>query len=421
MATIHADTLFHPTSAPPAGELLLEDPAIARSERKVLIAMTVTMVAAIMTMKVAIPLVPGQTMLQLALVIVWILFGYLAAIGRLRISPIKLMLFLIFSGGAIFVHILQPDKSFSVPSLLYVLTIYATYIFMVPVREETLRRYLLNFQLITIGAAVMVGIDWAFQFAGMKMPSIETIIPKPVLFFNYVYLQPLEWGSRFDKPNGFFFLETSYVSQFMAFGLVLEICLFQRLRYMAVQGLALVASFGGTGLLLVVLCAPVVLFYFRLRLLPLLLISAPIVGIAAFQLGLVENAMSRTEEFSEDGSSGNQRFNRQFERVGEVFRGPTENILIGIGAGQMPQHLHVMWTPISKVVVEYGVFVYAAFWLFFFYAMFGNGIPFIVSWMMTMQYLFLNGSFLVPMNSVFNVLLAALLVVPKELRRRDLS
>ena len=420
MATAH--TSLPLTEPPPAVAPVLpleEEAAIARSDRKVLIAITTAFVFAIMTMKVGIPIVPGQTMLQLALFAIWGLLGYLAIIGRLRISPIKLSLFLVFATGAIFVHILQPDKSFSLPSLLYVLLIYSTYVFFVPVREETLRRFLLNFQILTLCAAAIVGIDWIFQFAHLKMPSIEHIIPKALLFFNFVYIQPLEWGSHFDKPNGFFFLETSYVSQFMAFGLLFEVCLFQRLRYMAVQGVGLVAAFGGTGLLCVVLCAPVVLFYFRLRLLPLLLISAPIIGVAAFQLGLVENAMSRTEEFSEDGSSGNQRFNRQFERVGEVFQGPVENMLIGIGAGQMPQHLHIMWTPVSKVVVEYGVFVYAAFWLFFFYSMFGSGIPFIVSWVMTMQYLFLNGSFLVPINSVFNVLLAALLMVPKEWRRKE--
>ncbi|WP_340318200.1 hypothetical protein [Rhizorhabdus argentea] len=384
-----------------------------KSERFVLRTITATLVVAVVTQKVAIPIVPGKIALQITLLIQYGMILALLLGGRIKLSLGKLALFLTFSSAAVLVHILQAKEDFSLPSLVYVILIYSTYIYVVPIRQETFTRYLMNFQIVAVCACIMVFMDWACQFAHLGMPSIEYFIPKSFIFFNYVYIQPLEWGARYLKPNGFFFLETSYVSQFIAFGLIIEICLFQRIRFLGALALGQVCSFGGTGMTLVLLSIPVVLFYFRLKLLPLILIAAPIAGITAIQIGLVDNIIMRSQEFSQEGSSGNQRFTVQAERVAEVLRGDTRDALIGIGAGQMPQYLNMMWTPVSKVLVEYGVIVYALFWTFLLFCMFGRGVPFVISWMALMQYVFLNGSFLVPINSFYNVMLAALLIVRK--------
>ena len=381
-----------------------------KSERFVLVAMAVTFVIAVLSMKIAIPLA-GTISLQITLPIQLILFGVLAVKGRLKVSLTKLFLFALFSIVCLLTAMFQPNPKFSMPSLCFVLVIYASYVFALPMRDETFRKLLKIIQTFGLFVVAMVAMDWLVQFAGQEMPSIEKFIPQPLLFYNYVYAQPLEWGARYMKPNGFFFLETSYVSQFVAMCLILEVAFFQRFKQLVAYGVALVLSFGGTGMTLALLCAPVLLFYFRLKLLPLVLIAVPVMAVTAVQVGLVQNVEKRTQEFGEEGSSGNQRFNAQFERIGEALSGPTRDALFGIGAGQMPQRLNLMWTPISKVFVEYGLFAYGLFWVFLLYSMFGRGVPFIISWMVLMQYLFLNGSFLVPINNFYNIFFAALIVI----------
>ncbi|MBW4329896.1 hypothetical protein KY084_03280 [Stakelama sp. CBK3Z-3] len=382
-----------------------------KSERFVLRTLTISFAIAVLTMKIGLPLSPGKVSVQFVLVIQYAVIALLMIAGRLKVSIGKLFIFLLFGMACLITAMLQPNPNFSFPSLIYVLAIYATYIFLVPVRDETLRKYFEAIQIFAIVAVALVIIDWAVQFAGQHMPNIENIIPKNFLFFDYIYIQPLEWGSRFNKPNAYFFLETSFVSQFIAFALIIEAAFFQRFKNLLIYGVGLVFTFGGTGMMLALLCVPVLLFHLRVRMLPLILISLPVVAVAAIQVGLVQNVEKRTAEFGEKGASANQRFNAQFERVGEVFSGPIRETLIGIGPGQMPNRINIMWTPISKVIVEYGIFVYALFWAFLIYCLFGRGIPFIISWMVVIQYLFLNGSFLVPIVNFYNVMLAGMLMV----------
>ena len=62
----------------------------------------------------------------------------------------------------------------------------------------------------------------------------------------YNLVIPVGIGSLL-KSNGFFIIEPSTFSQFMALGLIIEATLFRRPRYLIFFILALVLSFSGTG------------------------------------------------------------------------------------------------------------------------------------------------------------------------------
>jgi hypothetical protein len=66
----------------------------------------------------------------------------------------------------------------------------------------------------------------------------------------------------------------------------------------------------------------------------------------------------------------------------------------------------VLLPPATKVMVEYGVFVLVAFMAFTSISVFVGGVPFVVGWAVLMQYMFLNGSFLVPLHIVYCYFLA---------------
>lgn len=388
-------------------------PPLDGRERFVVTTVTVGYTLATATEKVAILLFPG-TALQIALLVAMATIGFLCWRGGMGINIKKALLYLLFGAAAGITALANNVTASTLPSILFVYAVYSIYIFSVPISKGAFGKIMDNIVVLGVIAAAFVYIDWAYQLAGFKMPNIEFFIPKSFRFFNYVYIQPTEWGSRWTKPNGYWFLETSYVSQFCAMSLVIEACRRQRLFYLGATATGLLLSFGGTGMTLLALSIPVILFYVRPRLILIAILMMPLLFGAAIKSGLVENIESRAGEFTTEGKSGNQRFTVQLETLGATLTGPTREGLLGIGPGRMPQRLHLMWTPISKVIVEYGLFVYVLFWAFFFTSLFGRGVPFYVSWIVTMQYLFLNGSFLVPINSVICVMLAGMYQVTSE-------
>ncbi|MDE0879241.1 MAG: hypothetical protein OSB00_11355, partial [Sphingomonas bacterium] len=368
-------------------------------------AVLITLVLSIVFMKFA-PHMLG-TSIQLALPFTFALISYLLFRRLGYISVTKFLLYIGFVCLASLVSMLAGGKA-ELPSFLFVCVIYLMYVVEIKISQLAYLKYLNWITYLGMIAAFMVAIQWACQFLGFGMPSLEIIMPKSIIMFNYVYIQPLEWGAKYMKPNGIIFLEASYISQFMALVCIIEACFFQRLKFLAIFAVTLLVSFGGTGMLLLVLCAPVILFYLRLKLLPILIISAPICGVAAYQIGLFENVQDRLGEFNQEGTSGNMRFTQQFIVVKKVLLGPPKDAFFGQGSGTMPQGLHIMYTPVSKVMFEYGIFVYVLFYFFLFRSVFGKGVPFIMSWAMTMQYLWLNGSFLVPINNVYLVLICSI-------------
>lgn len=373
---------------------------------------------AIVTMKLA-PHMAG-TSLETVLLQMYIMLATLLIMRVAYFSLNRLLLYILFICGGAMANLLSGPSS-QLPSFLFVVVIYFTYTVELKISKEGYLYYLNIVQWFGIVASGLVFVDWAFQLVGFEMPSLDKIIPDNWIFFNYVYIQPLEWGNKYLKPNGLFFLEASYISQFLAFCLAFEICLFRRFKFIMAFSVALISTFGGTGMLLFALCAPVIIFYMRIQLVPLLLVAMAVGGVAAVQLGVLDNVEQRTEEFGKPGSSGNMRFTNQWNVFVGVAQGDTEKALVGHGAGVMLRQLHTMYIPPTKVAYEYGLIVQFFWFIFILSCMFGRGVPFVVSWAMLMQYLFLNGSFLVPINNYYVVILAGLFRVTGDPKWSTLS
>jgi hypothetical protein len=224
----------------------------------------------------------------------------------------------------------------------------------------------------------------------------------------------MHWGSRWIKPNGVFFLETSHLSQFIAMGLVIESCIFRRPVFVLILAASLMASFGGTGLLLVLLASPLILLSMRpVHVLAAALFLPALLGLGA-QIGWLDNVASRSDEASRDKSSGYYRFVEPAEAVVESLKGSPEIALLGEGAGSMRKGQGAAWPPYSKAIVEYGL-IGAILWLLLVTVpVAGNGVPLIVSCAVLIQYHFLNGSFAVPLNVYYIWLLSAAYMVRKE-------
>ena len=127
----------------------------------------------------------------------------------------------------------------------------------------------------------------------------------------------------------------------------------------------------------------------------------PIAYAGASAIGLTKNIEGRVSEFGSRGTSGEMRFSRPAEAVVDAMFGDEADMLIGKGAGSMPKGqsakgANFAWAPYAKVFVEYGIVAFIFWALLILTAMFGHGVPFAISWVVFLQYQFMNGSLNVP-------------------------
>ncbi|MEJ0071260.1 MAG: hypothetical protein WDO24_23740 [Pseudomonadota bacterium] len=216
--------------------------------------MTLDLILLVVLQKFALPL-GGEAQISMVLLSHYAVLGVLLFARRATIEPTRLLLYAAFMLLALLANLL-PDRSFSVPSLLLAAVTYAGLVPVMQIERTSYRRILLNFQRVAATLCLLVFFQHACQLAGLGMPTLENIQPEATLYHEYVYIQPLYWSSPYFKPNAIFLLEASHTSQFFAMALILELAVFFRLRYVLLFGCGLVATFAGTGLLLVLLSSP---------------------------------------------------------------------------------------------------------------------------------------------------------------------
>ena len=378
---------------------------------------TTMLVLTVLFQKVAIPF-SGLSQIELVLPMNLAFLIYLTIKDYAKINVMRLTLLLTTIAIALFIHVFYITGDFSVPSLLFYAVIYSLYIFSVPISRSDYEKILRNFRSLALLVCALVGLDWAVQLVRLPMPNLEPLIPQQWLFNFYNYIQPLEWKAQYMKPNGIFFLETSCLSQFIATALILEICIFQNVRNLCIFGVSLLSTFGGTGLILVLLSAPLIFLYLRPLFFVCLLVAVPMGVVTASSIGLLDNIQHRSGEFSQEGTSGYQRFVAPFVIIGDAIASPGGEALFGRGAGNMLRAANIAWNPVSKAFGEYGLIFTVVWFLLLVIGMFGRGVPFIVSWMLFMQYHLLNGSFLVPLFTIYCVLLTGLYIIEDEPERQ---
>jgi hypothetical protein len=201
--------------------------------------------------------------------------------------------------------------------------------------------------------AQLVGIS-IFRFTGLLPSSIlaET---------GWNMLIPFGIGDLY-KSNGFFLVEPSVTSQFLAIGIIIEVLFFRRWLYLVVFGLALVLTLSGTGTLVLatfVLTVACRLGWKGVALAAVCILLAMVIagGVMLIVPVVADIAIGRLNEFTTIGSSGFVRFVTPFWLINDVMREYPSAAFFGIGAGTseritLPYHYAVN-TPV-KIAVEYG-------------------------------------------------------------------
>lgn len=283
---------------------------------------------------------------------------------RTRLTLFILLCSLTFASVAI--GAVQPERfgySTSFPSLaqFLLLTSLVTLRFTEPV-EEKLFFTGVNTLLAIIAIAGIV--QFSAQFAGISIFSFREIVPDKLLFEDGYNLQIPIGTSGYFKSNGFFLLEPSVFSQFMALGLSIEILVLRRVRYIGLLLAGLIVSLSGTGWIILGSFILAVAVGMKGRGIVMALATVTLLGtglaILAFAApDFFDSFSGRIGEFSAPGSSGHARFVAPFWTIQDVVWRAPWSILVGLGAG-VGERLYILPydqslnTPV-KLFIEFGL------------------------------------------------------------------
>ncbi len=307
--------------------------------------------------------------------------------------------------------------TYSVNSFALYAVLYLPLIVAFRVTEATYRQCMNSFSTMMVVAVGVVFLQHLIQVSigWQYWPDLDRLLPPSLLIPNFNYVQPIVWGMNYMKPNGIVFLEVSFLSQFIALALGVELVLFRRWWRVALFVSAVFATFAGTGLLLLLLTLPVLIGRVSIRNMVLATIGLAIVGWLAWWLGWVDLVSHRFDEFSRSGASANMRFVEPYNRL-VAFASDPHSLYRGIGAGQIEKALNFQWWPITKAILEYGILPGLLFYGFFLYTLFNRAPRLRIAYMLVVWFTF-EGALLTAVNPIVCMLLSTMFAIEGQRRK----
>lgn len=308
--------------------------------------------------------------------------------------------------------------NYSFKSFALYATLYLPMVMAFRVTDAAYRRCMGFFSSLMLGVVCIVIAQHATQLTvgWQYWPNLDTLLAPSLLIPNFNYIQPIVWGMNYMKPNGIFFLEVSFLSQFIALALGVELVIFRRWWRILAFTATLFISFAGTGLLLLLLTIPVLIGRVSIRNMVFAIAAFAVIGLLAWWLGWVDLVSHRFTEFDRSGASANMRFVEPFNRL-LSFAADPHSIYRGIGAGQIEKALNFQWWPITKAILEYGIIPGLLFYAFFLYALFNRAPSLRIAFLLAVWFSF-EGALLTAVNPITCVLLSTMFIVDREKARR---
>ncbi len=299
--------------------------------------------------------------LSVPMLIMFASIGWQLVARHLTIVAERMAIFLIFCGFCLLSEAVNQGSATSVGQ---VIMLYVCMTACAKLSPETYRQILNRFIMFMILPSLIVFVQYFYQKAtGLGDPlNLELYFPKSILMAGFYYNAHYPWNSTFSRPNGFFFLEPSFVSAFLASAAILEIAYFRR-RWCA--GLLLAATFfsmGATGISMLVIATPFLLLREKRQVIIVTIILIVVALLAAYMLDIPLPVVSRLNEFEDPKSSGSDRMTSSATEFLTWLADPASS-WFGSGAGTSPAGQ--VW-PLLKLLREYGPFAMFSFFALYF-------------------------------------------------------
>jgi hypothetical protein len=335
--------------------------------------------------------------MELNIVPVLLIAFHQFASGRLSIVYDRLLWFLpvVLATTA---SLLLNFHSNMLPSYLLLLVLYGLLTLARSSTQDKYRQTLQAFQLIALTLSSLAIVQFAAQFVidGRKLIQFYGLFPAYVFTQRFNTIIPIG-GSSLIKSNGIFLLEPSTMSQIAAIGILTEVVAFRRPRYLAVMAAALLLSYSGTGLALLIGFVPLAVLRNKAARPPVLLVVGAAIALLATGLIDLTAFTSRIGEFENTRASGFQRFVSPLWLGRDFFETASPSaLLFGNGPGTTDAFVAANWywgfaVTWLKLIYEYGLIGTSLFICFLASCLRNSACPGILLAAILFQYTFLGG------------------------------
>jgi hypothetical protein len=393
--------------------------------------LAIELILVVALQRVAVPFVGGQVSMTLPVVLLGM--GYLFARGVLVEDAVRAGLFVVSIVLCLLAAIgaLLAGLPVEMSSLLLFVVIYVPFVYVLaPQFHDLYPRLPELFCRFMVIAALLTLLQWAVQIAGGPYLDPLNSLPSEFLLHGYNTSYAVVYGSGITKSNGFFFLEPSFCSQFLALAALIQLARGGKIWRVVLFGLALLPTVSGTGLLLVAfgLIILAVRRGSRWSLAMGVVTALAVAVVAATPAGAP--FASRADESKYADSSFTLRFVAPYERTFEALGSASSAPLVGIGAGgaQRISDEYIAYTGDAalafsvpaKLITEYGLIAGFAF-LFFTVATFLVRVPSVtIALMLLFVHVTLSGSLHQPFIVYLGLLLASLFAKPRQMPKPPL-
>ena len=388
------------------------DPRKAKSERSRLMRLCrIQLLTTIGLSRLALPF--GDKQIQMTWVVGSICFLVIALQTGFAVSGRRLAAMTGIAAVTVFETLYYHD-AFSPLSLLYLFGIYVPLCLTMPALDSnSLREIWKSFVHLTAFLAVCGLIQVAVELVshGYFLDPLS-LLPEQFQLAGYETLYKTSVGPfSYVKPNGMFALEPSFFSQFIALGLVAELQYFRRKNIVVLLAAALLVSFAGTGLLVLLVALP---FTKQSPKWVALAIAVGLVWSVAVGDKVKDFYSQRLEEINKPGQSGNARFVAPYQVMWEKWNESKEVMAVGIGAGQsslLGNQREANLAPVAKVGLEFGLLGLVVFCFFWSGMYFNLALPACILAALWAFYFVASGAFLHP-PTVFPIWILTLGFMP---------
>ncbi|MDB5819319.1 MAG: hypothetical protein JWQ11_2959 [Rhizobacter sp.] len=293
-----------------------------------------------------------------------LLMGLVYGIGskRLVISLARLTSICLIFGSLGILHLLIPDFEVKLSSLGLLFFLFLPF----ALEGSDSTKPSIDVEKFVVSLALFFAVCGLYQFVAQKVMPLVAIKPIDLLIPQSLQVQGFNafategYKSERFRPNGIFFLEPSFYSQFLALGIVIQ-TFAKRMRpaALAIMFLGLVTSLSGTGIIvLIVGMVPLVALGRGRAAIIFLLVLLVVFVMFHDELGL-QRTWERMMEFDRPGTSSHERFVAGFGLLGSAFDIHPEKLWFGYGPGQLSREVRIEYgssdMAIVKLTYEYGV------------------------------------------------------------------
>jgi hypothetical protein len=345
-------------------------------------------------------------------------------LGRLLVNPQTFVFFSVVALCLVVISIAPLRKEFSSSSLLLILCLLLPYAFSFRAGAIQHRTALACYNALAIMLSILAIAQFSAQFIlGRSIAFwLDYNIPDTILLKGFNNLNELEYGSDIIKSNGVFLLEPSSLSQTVCLAIIIELAYFRRLWAIILYSGAEVVSYSGTGVLMLLLVAPILIWRYGWKAIVVLPVYV-LIGFLFFEELRLDVFLTRTSEFEATNTSGYGRFLGIFRLLTDYVWSEAGTTFFGRGPGSVTENaLNVdygthdpSW---GKIMYEYGVLGFLCYFSFFLACVWRARVDVVVKLAITFQFLFLGG---LAGDPGAHAQIVALLIWPHGIQPREVT